>query len=99
MEITELTREKDPQPRDISVEFTQMSPTEFLDFLRTLRNESLLSIVADWKDEWDARRLKGFLDETPDGQKREASIRATEEEHNLERNVFASGVKWIRTER
>lgn len=100
MEIIKTTaQEKDPQPRDVSAEFAQMSSTDFFDFLRTLENEPNLSIVADWEDEWRARLLKAFVEAPSPGQKREASIRATKEERDREKNVFASGVKWIRVEK
>ena len=70
---------------------------EFLGFLRTLRDEKALSITMDWVDVVTARRLKAFLedfDALQRGQKRSATIRATEEQWRQELNVFASGVKW-----
>jgi hypothetical protein len=96
MEIPNQKIELEPTPRDISTEFLSMNTFEFLDFLRTLRKEPALSIKIDWKDEPTARRLKAFLEDFSalDKQKRFATIRATQEQHNQEMNVFASGVKW-----
>lgn len=83
------------KPRDISQEFSTMEVFDFLDFLRTLKNEPALEITADWKDIGTARRLKAFLETNkPQGQKRIATIRATEEQKMQEPNVFSSGVKW-----
>lgn len=86
-------------PKDISQEFLTMDTFEFSDFVRTLRNEPSLSIMIDWKDVPTARRLKAFLEDMrarERGQKRVATIRATEEQYEQELNVFASGVKWER---
>jgi len=80
--------------KDISQEFLDMDVFGFLDYLRTLKKEPELSITIDWKDVGTARRLKAFLESKPQGQKRYATIRATEAQHDLERNVFASAVKW-----
>lgn len=88
--------ENEPIPKDISEEFLAMDLFKFLDFLRTLRDEPSLSITIDWKDVPTARRLKAFLedmDAKARGQKRFATIRATDAEYNQELNVFASGVK------
>ncbi len=87
--------EREPAPRDISQEFLSMGVFEFLDFLRTLRNEPALSITIDWKDVSTARRLKAFLEDFSalGKQKRYATIRATDEQYRQELNVFASGVK------
>jgi len=95
----EIKKEEEPIPKDISKEFLEMEIHEFLAFLRSLRNEPALSIVIDWQGIWKARRLKAFLEEYDaliKGQKRTAAIRATEEQHKEELNVFASGVKWIK---
>ena len=91
--------EEVPQPKDISSEFLIMSPTQFSDFLRTQRKESALSIAIDWKDTGTAKRLKGFIEGgVSSGQKRFATIRATEEQWKQALNVFASGVKWEKVE-
>ncbi|MEK7532414.1 MAG: hypothetical protein AAB579_02320 [Patescibacteria group bacterium] len=93
METSDSKLEHEPAPRDISQEFLIMDTFAFLDFLRTMRSEPSLSITIDWKDVPTARRLKAFL-ESGRGQKRSATIRATDEQYNQELNVFASGVKW-----
>jgi len=88
--------EHEPTPRDISQEFLSMDWSAFHDFLRTLRDEPALSITIDWKDVPTARRLKAFLEDMrakSRGQKRTATIRATEAQYMQELNVFASGVK------
>ncbi len=92
MENIQQKIEHEPAPRDISQEFLTMDTFAFLDFLRTVRNEPSLSITIDWKDVPTARRLKAFL-ESGRGQKRSATIRATDEQYNQELNVFASGVR------
>jgi hypothetical protein len=97
MESEKPPVEHEPTPRDISEEFLSMGH-EFHDFLRTLRNEPALSITIDWKDVPTARRLKAFLEDMrakSRGQKRTATIRATEAQYMQELNVFASGVKRI----
>lgn len=86
--------ESEPHPRDISEEFNAMEVFDFLDFLRTLRKEPALSIIVDWRDIYQARQLKAFLDGSR-GQKRFAAIRATRKQMEEEPNVFSSGVKWI----
>lgn len=89
--------EREFSPRDISHEFLNMEVFEFQDFLRSLRDVPVLSITIDWKDVPTARRLKAFLEDMrakSSGQKRIATIRATEDEYSQELNVFASGVKW-----
>jgi len=86
--------EREPVPKDISQEFSDMDVMDFLSYLRKLKNEPALSITVDWKDAPTARRLKAFLENKPIGQKRFAAIRATEEQHDQEPNVFASAVKW-----
>lgn len=85
--------EHGPVSKDISSEFLGMDAFAFSNFLRTAKNEPSLSITIDWKDVPTARRLKAFL-ESGRGQKRSATIRATEEQWEQELNVFASGVKW-----
>ena len=75
-----------------------MDVFEFLDFIRTQKNEPALSIIIDWIDEATAKRLKAFLESKSPGQKRYATIRATEEQYNQALNVFASGVKWKKVE-
>ncbi|MBI2552691.1 hypothetical protein HYW17_05325 [Candidatus Uhrbacteria bacterium] len=92
METFNSKIEHEPVPKDISSEFLSMDTFEFMDFLRTQRNEPSLSITIDWVDVPTARRLKAFL-ESGRGQKRSATIRATNEQYNQELNVFASGVK------
>lgn len=96
MEKLNLKIEKESVPKDISEEFLSMDPFEFMDFLRTLRNEPALSITIDWEDIYTARRLKAFLEDFQalGKQKRTATIKATEEQYQEEPNVFASGVKW-----
>jgi len=100
------------QSKDITEEFLAMDNIQFIDFLRQLKKEPILSIVIDWKDnnpyltETTLSRLKAFLEETKAkerGQKRQAIIRATEEQKNGPilsqsscQNAFASGVKWER---
>ncbi|MDD3498439.1 MAG: hypothetical protein PHH24_02960 [Candidatus Moranbacteria bacterium] len=96
MEISDQKSEQEPIPKDISAEFLSMDTFEFSDFLRTLRKEPALSITIDWADVPTARRLKAFLEDfrTLGKQKRSATIKATQEQHDQEMNVFASGVKW-----
>lgn len=84
--------------KDISQDFLNMGVFDFLDYLRTLKKEPELSIIIDWKGKDTARRLKAFLESKPQGQKRSATIRATQEQHDQELNVFASGVKWEKVE-
>jgi len=87
--------EIEPLPKDISLEFASMSVMKFLDFLDTLEEEPSLAIVADWKDESTAIRLKAFVEEGFGyGQKRSAIIRATREQKSKAENAFYSGVKW-----
>ena len=97
MEKPESIIEQEQGPKDISDEFMRMGAMEFMEFLRTQRNEPVLSIKIDWAGENKAVRLKAFL-EDPDRfkykQKRTATIRATEEQWKQALNVFASGVKW-----
>jgi hypothetical protein len=94
METFGQKTEHEPAPKDVSAEFLNMPSHEFADFLRTLRREPALSIVIDWVDINKARALKAFLEYGPDGQQRSATIRATQEQHDQEMNVFSSGVKW-----
>lgn len=97
METPEPKIENAPIPKDISAEFLTMPWYEFHDFLRSQRKEPSLSITIDWKDVPTARRLKAFLEDSSAfdyKQKRSATIRANEDQHNQEMNVFASGVKW-----
>jgi hypothetical protein len=98
---TRKTVEKTPEPKDISSEFLSMTWSQFDDFLRSQRKEPSLSIKIYWRDVPTARRLKAFLedfDAISRGQKRFATIRATEEQWRQELNVFASGVKWEKVE-
>ena len=81
-------------PKDVSAEFLRMDPHEFYDFLKTQRQEPLLSIKIDWIDGATTIRLKAFLDDFYPGQKRRATIRATRAQYESSPNVFASGVKW-----
>ncbi len=97
MEIINSKIENEPTPKDISSEFLNMDTVEFLGFLKKNRQEPALSITIDWVDVPTARRLKAFLEDSralSSGQKRTATIRATEEQYKQELNVFASGVKW-----
>lgn len=91
-----IEKKEETIAKDISDEFLKMDTFDFLDFLRSLRNEPALSITIDWVDVPTARRLKAFLEDyrALGKQKRTATIRATGEQHDQERNVFASGVKW-----
>ena len=87
--------------KDISNEFLTLDTIQFLDFLKTQKDEPFLSINIKWRQRTDAIRLKAFLEDsktTDIGQKRSATIRATQEEHDLESNCFASGVKWEKVE-
>ncbi|NCS72502.1 MAG: hypothetical protein GW775_04535 [Candidatus Magasanikbacteria bacterium] len=93
METFKSKIEREPAPKDISAEFSSMDSSEFGRFLRTQKQELALSITIDWKDVPTARRLKAFLEDGR-GQKRYATIRATEEQYRQELNVFASDVKW-----
>lgn len=95
MTVEKSQIESESQPRDISEEFSNMDMFVFLDFLRTLRKEPALSIVVNWKDKYQARRLKAFLENIVPGQKKFATIRATRKQMEEEPNVFSSGVKWI----
>ncbi len=72
-----------------------MDVMTFLNFLDTLKNEPVLSIITNWTDIGHARRLKAFIEDPSRNQKRVASIRATRRQNDEEMNVFASGVKWI----
>jgi hypothetical protein len=96
METLNSKIEHEPASKDISDEFKNLPWHEFRNFLRTLRKEPSLSITIDWVDVPTARRLKAFLEDfsTLGNQKRSATIRATQEQHDQEMNVFASGVKW-----
>jgi hypothetical protein len=96
METPNQKIEHEPAPKDVSAEFLSMNTFDFLDFLRTLRKEPSLSITIDWVDVPTARRLKAFLEDFSalGKQKRSATIRATQEQHDQEMNVFASAVKW-----
>lgn len=96
MEMPDLKIEHEPAPKDVSNEFLSMDTFDFLDYLRTLRKEPSLSITIDWVDVPTARRLKAFLEDPSvlGKQKRSATIRATQEQHDQEMNVFSSGVRW-----
>jgi hypothetical protein len=96
METFNQKIEHESSPKDISEEFLNMPWHEFHDFLRTLRKEPSLSIIIDWVDVQTARRLKAFLEDFSalSKQKRSVTIIATQEQHDQEMNVFASGVKW-----
>jgi hypothetical protein len=96
METLDEGNENEPTPKDISQEFLSMSTDDFLDYLDTLGDEPSLSITIDWRDELTALRLKAFLEDySAPGQKRSATIRATQAKYEQVGNVFASGVKWI----
>ncbi len=97
METIKSIIENEPKSKDISAEFLKMDTVEFLNFLRKNKKEPALTITIDWVDVPTARRLKAFLEDSralSSGQKRTATIRATEEQYKQELNVFASGVKW-----
>lgn len=91
--------ERESHSRDVSQEFLSMEPTEFFDFLDTMGDESALSITVDWQSADHAKLLKAFLESRESGQRRSATIRATEDEYGQALNVFASGVKWERVEK
>lgn len=82
------------QPKDITQEFETMDSVEFMGFLRSLRNEPILSITTDWKSVRTPRKLKAFVDEAPLNQKRSATVKATKEQYEQDVNAFQSGVKW-----
>jgi hypothetical protein len=96
METFNQKIEHAPAPKDISTEFLSLDSLEFRKFLREQRKEPALSIAIDWVDIPTARKLKAFLEDfgVLGKQKRSATIRATQEQHDQEVNVFASGVKW-----
>ena len=90
------------KPLDISEQFITMSIVDFLEFVRTVRNEPHLAINVDlsqisdkFKFQSQARRLKAFLDSSSGEQKRDASIKCSKEQVSWEPNVFSSGVKKI----
>lgn len=80
---------------DISQQFAGMELADFSRYLHSLSQEPELTIIVEWTGVVRARALKAFLQNVPNGQKRSASIIATEAQKNLERNVFTSGVQWI----
>lgn len=86
----------DPQPKDISKEFLTLEGDDFRRFLRGHRKEPWLDITVDWKDVWQVRRLKAFVDSYDEGQRRTATVRATEEQYREDVNAFQSGVKWVK---
>ena len=88
-------------PRDISREFAEMLSSDFRAFCRALQDEPSLSITWTWSGIGmlgviKARQVKAFLEGTRPGQKRYATIRATDAQHDSELNVFGSGVQWER---
>lgn len=93
--MEKIEQSQEQEPKDISKEFSKMNTIEFLDFVDSLKNESSLSIIADWNGENQANRLKAFLEDSRRGQKRSAAIRATREQKYEAANAFNSGVKWI----
>ena len=101
METENQKIEKEPNPRDISNEFINMTVFDFVNFLREHKDEPSISISVGWTDIVRAKRLKAFLDDFSsttrgNGQKRSAAIRATKEQHDQEPNAFASGVRWLK---
>lgn len=96
METFASNVEHEPAPKDISNEFKNMPWDDFNNFLQNQQEQPALSITIDWVNVPTARRLKAFLEDfsKPAGQKRSATIRATQEQHDKEMNVFSSGVKW-----
>lgn len=99
MEIEKQIEENDLISKDISEDFLKKSAIEFMEILDQNRKEPALSITIDWADVNTARRLKAFLEGAAGKkQKRYAAIRATQEQHDEEPNVFNSGVKWIKIE-
>lgn len=93
-----LENKTENQSKDITHEFEIMDSIEFMNFLRSQRNEPSLSIITNWNGISHARKLKAFIDEPDANQKRSATIKATQEQHDEELNVFASGVKWEKIE-
>lgn len=92
--------EHEPAPKDISAEFLSMGSLDFLEFLKTQKNEPSLSIITGWKDVWMANRLKAFVEDPDRGkQKRSATIRCTVEQQREAANAFSSGVKWEKVEK
>jgi hypothetical protein len=103
--------EKNSGPLDISSRIIEIiddpedkGPKTFIidDYLQTLRKEHSLSITMDWRGiEW-ARWAKAFK-ENPQAlsnkQDREVTIKCTESQKREAANVFASGVKWINSEK
>jgi hypothetical protein len=91
--------EKPPTPEkpvDVSSAFASMPHDDFYTYLRSLRKEKALHLVADWSDVMSARRVKAFVEYGgPEDQVRTAAIRATKGQKALEPNVFSSGVEWI----
>jgi hypothetical protein len=99
METSNKNHEHEPAPKDISAEFLTMTVYDFIEFLRSHKDEPAISITVDWTDTVRAKRLKAFLEDfsstiRSSGQKRLVTIRATKEQHDQDPNVFASGVRW-----
>ena len=101
-----FSKERKTQTKDVTEEFLDKNPMEFLDFLDNISEEPTLIIKIKWSEdmtEQTLRRLKAFLEDflTLGKQKRTAVVMATEEQKEGSilskpdcRNAFASGVKW-----
>lgn len=100
-QITHHPDEQEPVPKDISQEFLTLEIPNWHRFLRSLRNEPALNVTINYSGLETAQRLKAFIEDTAAadrGQKRIATVRATETQHNEAANVFYSGVKWEKVE-
>src|SRR4051812_39347999 len=87
---------------DISEDFLNLSPSDFTQLLRKLRNKAELIVVADLSFITDqnefktkARLAKAFLESSPSYQIRKVSLKATPEQVKWEPNVFSSGVELL----
>jgi len=100
----ESSKENNPEPKDITREFLEMSVMKFLEFCDENRKEPMLEIILNWDDKMSdfiPRRLKAFLESRnyKIGQKRTAIVRVTREQSKEllklgdNANAFASGVK------
>lgn len=97
--VSEEDQERERAPRDVSREFLSMRYSQFEDFVRKeCQNDKAISICFDWVDVSMAIRAKAFLEDSSIEKEKFATIRATQEQHDQEMNVFASGVKWEKVE-
>jgi len=84
---------------DVSHEFESMDLLSFKDFLKTKDNEAVLQIQARLsggfhRDHELISRLNNFLANKPEGQKRFATIQATEADYKKHPDEFTAGIKW-----